>query len=336
MADFHFEQVVSRGCGMDIHKKVVVATVLGEGFPKETRTYGTFTSSLTQMRDWLVSLGITHVAMESTGIYWKPIYNVFDDHIRNIWIVNARHIKNVTGLKTDKNDSEWLCQLLMAGWFKPSFIPPPRQLRDLTRYRRKLIGMVSANKNRINRPLEDGNVKLSTGRITELDSHIKEILSPYHKAIERLNEIPGVQNRTCEELIAEIGLDIGNFPTPVHLYSWAGICPGNNESAGKKKSVRTSHGDKHIRASLVEAAWATSRTKGTFFMERFSRLAVRKGTKKALITVGHSLLTCIYYVLATGGSYKELGDSYTYSQRKRNNARTTSKASLRSSETMLS
>lgn len=382
MAGIHFDQVVSRGCGMDIHKKVVVATVQGEGICKETKSFDTFTSSLTQLREWLVSLGITHVAMESTGVYWKPIYNVFEDYIRNIWIVNARHIKNVPGHKTDKNDSEWICQLLMAGLLKPSFIPPreQRELRDLTRYRRKLIETVSANKNRIIRTLEDGNVKLSsvlsdtsgstatkliemlcdgriptladiesvrhkrclhsaeemleactgymnshkiymlqkirscnrrlTEEITEMDRHTKEILSPYEDVIARLSEIPGVQNRTCEELIAEIGLDMGNFPTAAHLCSWAGMCPGNNESAGKKKSGRTSHGDKHVRATLVEAAWAASRTKGTFFMERFNRLAPRKGNKKALIAVGHSLLKCIHYVLSTGGRYKELGDSY--------------------------
>ena len=257
MAGIHFDQVVSRGCGMDIHKKVVVATVQGEGICKETKSFDTFTSSLTQLREWLVSLGITHVAMESTGVYWKPIYNVFEDYIRNIWIVNARHIKNVPGHKTDKNDSEWICQLLMAGLLKPSFIPPreQRELRDLTRYRRKLIETVSANKNRIIRTLEDGNVKLSS------------VLSD-------------TSGSTATKLI------------------------------GKKKSGRTSHGDKHVRATLVEAAWAASRTKGTFFMERFNRLAPRKGNKKALIAVGHSLLKCIHYVLSTGGRYKELGDSY--------------------------
>lgn len=382
MADVIFTRVVSRGCGMDIHKEVVVATVQCDGIHKETRKFNTFTSSLTQLRDWLVSLGITHVAMESTGVYWKPIYNVFEGYIPNIWIVNARHIKNVPGHKTDKNDSEWICQLLMAGLLKPSFIPPKqqRELRDLTRYRRKLIQMVSSNKNRIIRTLEDGNVKLSsvlsdtsgttatklinmlcdgksltikdidsvrhrrchhtaedmleacTGymnehkiyilqqvrdcnrhieeKITEMDSHIKSILSPYSETINRLNEIPGIQDRTCEDLIAEIGLDMGNFPNAAHLCSWAGMCPGNNESAGKKKSGKTNHGDKHVKATLVEAAWAASRTKGTFFMERFNRLVVRKGSKKALIAVGHSLLTCVHYILSTGGRYKELGDRY--------------------------
>lgn len=382
MSVVQFTQVLSRGCGMDIHKKVVVVTVQGEGIHKETRSYDTFTRSLTQLREWLVSLGITHVAMESTGIYWKPIYNVFEDFIPHIWIVNARHIKNVPGHKTDKNDSEWICQLLMAGLLKPSFIPPKaqRELRDLTRYRRKLIQSVSANKNRIIRILEDGNVKLSSvlsdtsgstavklidmlcdgkqitlsdiesvrhgrcqhtaeemleactgcidehkvymlskirecnasliGDILDFDKRIKEVLSPYHDTIERLCEIPGIQNRVCEDLVAEIGLDMSNFPTSAHLCSWAGMCPGNNESAGKKKSGKTNHGDKHVKETLVEAAWAASRAKGTFFMERFNRLAPRKGNKKALIAVGHSLLKCIHYVLSTGGRYKELGDSY--------------------------
>lgn len=367
---------------MDIHKKVVVATVQGEGICKETRSFDSFTRSLTQLREWFVSLGITHVAMESTGVYWNPIYNVFEGFIPHIWIVNARHIKNVPGHKTDKNDSEWICQLLMAGLLKPSFIPPKaqRELRDLTRYRRKLIQSVSANKNRIIRILEDGNVKLSSvlsdtsgatavklidmlcdgkqitlsdiesvrhGRcqhtaedmleactgcidehkvymlskirecnaslkkdILDFDKRIKEVLSSYHDAIDRLCEKPGIQNRVCEDLIAEIGLDMSNFSTSAHLCSWTGMCPGNNESAGKKKSGRTNHGDKQVKGTLVEAAWAASRAKGTFFMERFNRLAPRKGNKKALIAVGHSLLKCIHYVLSTGGRYKELGDNY--------------------------
>lgn len=338
MSVVQFTQVLSRGCGMDIHKKVVVATVQGEGICKETRSFDTFTRSLTQLREWLVSLGITHVAMESTGVYWKPIYNVFEGFIPHIWIVNARHIKNVPGHKTDKNDSEWICQLLMAGLLKPSFIPPKaqRELRDLTRYRRKLIQSVSANKNRIIRILEDGNIKLSSvlsdtsgatavklidmlcdgkqitlsdiesvrhgrcqhtkeemleacagcldehkvymlGKIREcnaslkedildFDKRIKDVLSSYHDAIERMCEIPGIQNRVCEDLVAEIGLDMSNFPTSAHLCSWAGMCPGNNESAGKKKSSRTNHGDKQVKETLVEAAWAVSRAKGTFFI----------------------------------------------------------------------
>ena len=382
MAAVEFTQVVSCGCGMDIHKEVVVATVRGLGIQQETRSFGTFTSSLTELRDWLMSLGITHVAMESTGIYWKPIHNVFEGHIPNVWVVNARHMKNVPGRKTDKKDSEWICQLLMAGLLKPSFIPPrlQRELRDLTRYRRKLIQMVSANKNRIIHALEDGNVKLSsvlsdtsgttatkliemlcdgkeltlqdiedirhfrcrhtaaemleacTGymndhkrymlkrirecnrklsvEIDELNKRIKEITAPFSEPMERLCEMPGIDTRTCEEIIAEIGLDMSQFPTAGHLCKWAGMCPGNNESAGKKKSTKPPKGDKHIKATLVEAAWAASNTKGTFYSERHGRLIGRKGSKKALIAIGHSMLTSIHYILATGARYKELGDNY--------------------------
>ena len=382
MAAVEFTQVVSRGCGMDIHKEVVVATVRGLGIPQEPRSFSTFTSSLTELRDWLMSLGITHVAMESTGIFWKPIHNVFEGHIPNVWVVNARHMKNVPGRKTDKKDSEWICQLLMAGLLKPSFIPPrlQRELRDLTRYRRKLIQMVSANKNRIIRALEDGNVKLSsvlsdtsgttatkliemlcdgkeptlqdiedirhfrchhtaeemleactgymndhkrymlkrirecnrklTVEVDELNKRIKEITAPFSEPMERLCEMPGIDTRTCEEIIAEIGLDMSQFPTAGHLCKWAGMCPGNNESAGKKKSTKTPKGDKHIKATLVEAAWAASRTKGTFYSERHRRLIGRKGSKKALIAVGHSMLTAIHYMLSTGAWYKELGDNY--------------------------
>ena len=382
MAAVEFTQVVSRGCGMDIHKEVVVATVRGLGIQQETRSFGTFTSSLTELRDWLMSLGITHVAMESTGIYWKPIHNVFEGHIPNVWVVNARHMRNVPGRKTDKKDSEWICQLLMAGLLKPSFIPPrfQRELRDLARYRRKLIQTVSANKNRIIRALEDGNVKLSsvlsdtsgktatrliemlcdgkeltlqdiedirhfrcrhtaeemleactgymnehkrymlqrirecnrklTVEIDELNKRIKEITKPFIEPIERLCEIPGIDTRTCEEIIAEVGLDMSQFPTAGHLCKWAGMCPGNNESAGKKKSTKTPKGDKHIKATLVEAAWAASRTKGTFYSERYGRLIGRKGSKKALIAIGHSMLTSIHYMLSTGARYRELGDNY--------------------------
>lgn len=307
MANVEFAQVVSHGCGMDIHKEVVVATVRTPEF-QETREFKTFTSSLTEMGEWLKSLRVTHVAMESTGVYWKPIYNVLESYIPNIWIVNARHIKNVPGHKTDKMDSEWICKLLMAGLLKNSYIPPKaqRELRDLTRYRRKLIQAVSADKNRIVRVLEDGNIKLSsvlsstsgvtaeklismlcsgrkitmndvmsvyhkriqaspedileacTGTLTRhqifmlqliqsnisstkeniaiLDQQIRAMLAPYDNAMEALAGIPGIERKVAEDLVAEIGLDMTKFPSEKHLASWAGICPGNNESAGKKKA----------------------------------------------------------------------------------------------------
>lgn len=308
METVEFAQVVSRGCGLDVHKKTVVATIDGEGLKRETREFGTFTNSLTELKDWLLENGITHVAMESTGVYWKPVYNVLEPSGIMVWIVNARHVKNVPGHKTDKKDSAWICKLLLAGLLKPSYIPPKeqRELRDLTRYRKKLIQDIASNKNRIIRILEDCNVKLSSvlsdtsgvtatrlidklcdGKqitmedidavyhkkieatkedlweacngmveahhiyllqtirednrhlqklIEELNERIKEKLSVYENALERLREIPGLSRKTVEDLIAEIGLDMEVFPTAEHLSSWAGVSPGNNESAGKKKA----------------------------------------------------------------------------------------------------
>ena len=308
MAEVSFPSQVLRGCGIDVHLKVVVATIKGEGIRKETRSFDTFTSSLTELKEWLLQNGITHVAMESTGVYWKPVYHVLEDAIPNVWIVNARHIKNVPGHKTDKMDSEWICKLLLAGLLKPSYIPPKeqRQLRDLTRYRNKLIQHVASEKNRIMRILEDCNIKLSsvvsntsgttatklidwlcegkfitlqdvesiyhgklaatpeellkactgfveshhvymlqmirrdidqtTVLIDELGVKIREVLSKYDNAIELLKEIPGFSDKVVEDLVAEIGFDMSKFPSEKHLASWAGICPGNNESAGKKKA----------------------------------------------------------------------------------------------------
>jgi transposase len=302
-----FKQVVPRGCGIDVHKKELTATIDGEGLKKQTREFGTVTSSLKELRDWLLENGITHVAMESTGVFWKPVYNVLEPAGLTVWVVNAAHVKYVPGHKTDKRDSKWLCKLLLAGLLKPSFIPAKeqRELRDLTRYRTKLIQSKASNKNRIIRILEDANIKLSsvlsstsgavgarlidkicegksidmqdidevyhkklqaskediyeacqgfiTGHhvymlqiirqemdntqrtIESLDQRIKEVLSPYGNALELLKKVPGISSKSVEDLVAEIGLDMGVFPTEKHLASWAGMSPGNNESAGKKK-----------------------------------------------------------------------------------------------------
>lgn len=377
-----FEQVVSRGCGIDVHKKTVVATIDGEGLERTTREFGTFTSSLTELKDWLLENRVTHVAMESTGVYWKPVYHILEPSGMTVWIVNARHVKNVPGHKTDKKDSRWLCKLLLAGLLKPSYIPPreQRELRDLTRYRKKLIQDVSSNKNRIIRILEDSNVKLSSvlsdtsgvtatklinklckgeevtmndidevyhkkivaskeelweacnGHVTdhhiylirtihannrhlessigELDERIKKILLPYENVLERLREIPGLSDKSVEDLVAEIGLDMSVFPSEKHLASWVGLSPGNNESAGKKKSGRTTHGNKHAKSILTECALAASRTKNTFYSARYHRLAGRRGKKRAAIAVAHSMLTALFYIIRDGVPYKELGADY--------------------------
>jgi len=303
----HFEQVIARGCGIDVHKKTVVATIKGSGLKRETREFSTFTSSLTELKEWLLANKITHVAMESTGVYWKPVYKVLEPSGLKVWIVNARHIKYVPGHKTDKRDSAWICKLLLAGLLKPSYIPPKaqRELRDLTRYRVKLIQQIASEKNRIIRFLEESNVKLSSvlsdtqgvvatklinllcegkqitmeyidkvyhnklqctkeelyeacngvmsentimflgiirknidhtqALIESINQRIKSSLSEYENVIELLKGVPGFNQKTVEDLVAEIGFDMSVFPTEKHLTSWAGMSPGNNESGGKKK-----------------------------------------------------------------------------------------------------
>lgn len=308
MSEVSFTQVVQRGCGIDIHRDEAVATIGGEGLKTETRSYKTFSSSLTELKEWLIENGVTHVAMESTGVYWKPVYKVLECPELTVWIVNARHVKYVPGHKTDKKDSAWICKLLLAGLLKPSYIPPreQRQLRDLTRYRTKLVQQIASEKNRVIRILEDCNVKLDSvlsstsgvvatklidklidnGKVTmsdidevyhrrlaaskellymacegfieehhafmlkkirksmeqtqevvdEITERIRQLLSPYENVVELLREVPGLNTKTVEDLIAEIGLDMSQFPSEKHIASWAGICPGNNESAGKKKA----------------------------------------------------------------------------------------------------
>lgn len=303
-----FSEVVSRGCGLDVHKKEIVATVSGTDIKKETRTFQSTTRSLTQLKEWLLELGVTHVAMESTGVYWKPVMNILEPGGFTVMVVNARHIKYVPGHKTDKKDSAWICKLLRAGLLKGSFIPcrDQRDLRDLTRYRRKLVQQQSAEHNRMIRIFEDANLKLSSvfsnirgktctalidavidgetdpsrlselcthwrlkhsqeeiaeaveGHFTEhhkfmirtirksirnieeeidvLDKEIDRRMQPLQGRIEQLCEVPGMQQSSIKELLAEIGVDMEVFPTAEHLTSWAGLAPGNNESAGKKKA----------------------------------------------------------------------------------------------------
>jgi transposase len=294
--------IIDKGCGLDVHKETVVACVMGSGIKKEIRTFSAMTGDLLRMKGWLTDLGITHVAMESTGPYWKPVFNILEDSFEVI-LANARHIKNVPGRKTDVKDSEWICKLLRSGLLTASFVPPQaiRDLRDLTRYRQKLIQAASAEKNRIQKVLEDANVKLSSivsdtfgvsasrmikaimsgnfdtdslaelavGRlkgkkeklkealqghfrdhhgfmiqaslekiITDLDRQINEKLKDYHRERELLASIPGVKEQGSSSILAEIGAAMNVFPSEGHLSAWAGMSPGNNESAGKKKVAR--------------------------------------------------------------------------------------------------
>lgn len=305
--EVHFEEVVERGCGLDVHKKVIVATVSGTGIKSETHTFASTTRSLTELKEWLLSLGVTHVAMESTGVYWKPVMNILEPGGFSILVVNARHIKYVPGHKTDKKDSAWICKLLRAGLLKGSFVPcrEQRDLRDLTRYRRKLVQQQTAEHNRMIRIFEDANLKLSSvfsnirgktctavidaviagerspqklaelcthwrlksskeeialavegcftehhvfmirairksianieAEIEHLDKEIDRRMQPLEAQVSQLCEIPGMDVKSTNELLAEIGVDMEVFPTAEHLTSWAGLAPGNNESAGKKK-----------------------------------------------------------------------------------------------------
>ncbi len=383
-----FEQIIEKGCGIDVHKKIIVATIRGSDIKEETRTFNGFTESIESMRDWLQLHNITHIAMESTGVYWKPIYNILEDGFE-ILLVNARHIKNVPGRKTDKKDSKWIAKLLLSGLLRGSFIPPKptRELRDLTRYKRKVIEQISAEKNRLQKILEDSNIKISSvvsstsgatatniinamidgeqnidellkfrhGRIQssveDMISALKGNLTEHHKFMLRiikesindkqillgkldkqiedhlkkheleldsklLQTIPGVGKDGVAYLLAEIGSDMDQFPDEKHLSSWAGMSPGSNESAGKKKSSRITHGNKYLRTMLVQFAWAATRTKGTYLRSKYDSLVIRRGKKRALIAVGHKILIAAYFILRDKVEYKELGYDYLQNLKK--------------------
>lgn len=370
--------------GLDVHKDTVVACVrrLGAGGKarEEVRTFETMTGSLLAMADWLAQEGVSHVAMESTGVYWKPVYHLLEGRFE-LLLVNAQHIKQVPGRKTDVKDCAWIAQLLQHGLLKPSLVPPPpqRELRDLTRQRTQLVAEQSRVTQRIQKVLEDGNIKLAgvatdvlgvsgramlraliggetdpgklaelarrklraklpalraalAGRVTEhhrfllglhlghyeqlermvveLSARIEEKLAPFAQTQARLLSIPGVGPRTAEVVLAEAGVDLAPFPTDGHLASWTGVCPGNNESAGKRRSGRTRKGNRWLREALLQAAWAASRSKDTYRAAQFRRLAARRGAKRAAIAVAHTLVGVMYQVIRRGQTYRELGADY--------------------------
>lgn len=385
-SQIEFEQVIQRGCGLDVHQKTVVATVSGIDVEIDTRTFGTFTAQIEELKTWLNSLSITHIAMESTGVYWKPVYNILEEDFKII-LVNARHIKNVPGHKTDKKDSEWIAKLLLSGLLKGSFVPTEwiRELRDLCRYKRKLIAQRVAQRNRLHKILEDANIKLASvasdifgvtgtliidalirkqddpeylanlakgslrkkmadlklslqGRLTEhhrfmlatlrdsIDSinaqigHIEARIERYavelQQEVDLLQTIPGIGKETAMNILAESGNDMEVFPDHKHLASWAGVSPGNNESAGKKKSTRITHGNKYLKTALVKAAWAASHTKDTYLGRKYGAIAARRGSKKALIAVAHKILTGLYYILKNKEPYLEPDDT-TYQEKRK-------------------
>lgn len=371
-------------CGIDVHAKTVVACLIKDG-KKQTRTFSTMTDDLLRLLDWLLQQGCTHVAIESTGVYWKPVFNILEARMEVI-LTNARDAKGFKARKTDVIDAEWLADLLRHGLLKASFIPPLiiRELRELTRYRESLIRERTALANRIQKLVESGNIKLAQvasdalgvsgklmlralasgetdaekmselarrsmkrkkpelrralqGRLTQaqrwvltelLDSYdqvegaitrveakigqeVEESADPFvGEAVKLLDTIPGVAKVVAQIIVSEIGIDMSRFPSERHLTSWAGMCPGNNESAGKRKNCKTSKGNRYLRAALVQAGWVASHQKGTYLCAQYQRLVKRMGKKKALVAVGHSILVIIYHVLRDGASYRELGGDY--------------------------
>ena len=413
--------VYKRVGGLDVHKKTVVATRMRvteeDRVEWETKTFGTTTPDLLELLDWLYEWDLTHVAMESTGDYWKPVFNVLEDTFA-VWLVNAQHVKHVSGRKTDVKDSEWLAELMLHGLLKPSFIPPKpqRALREMTRYRTTLVQERVRIVNRVQKLLEGANIKLASvatdimgvsgramlaeiaagqadaalmadlargrmrNKIPELEKALTGIVQDHHrfvlaqqldhidyldekieaisaqigKQLERMNwpdepsqpgtgesaeeetrtvdeselpltwndavalldTIPGVDRRIAEKILAEIGLDMSRFPTADHLASWAGLAPGNHQSGGKRYSGRTTKGNKSLSSTMVQAAWGASRTKDTFLKSRYHRLAARRGKKRAIVAVAHSMLVSVWHMLTYRQPYHELGGDY-FDERKK-------------------
>jgi transposase len=375
------QAIIERCCGLDVHQETVVACLLigapGAQPTKEVRTFRTVTRDLEALRDWLREAGVTHVGMESTGVYWRPVYAVLEGHFELI-VGNARHIRNVPGRKTDVKDSEWIADLVRHGLIAKSFVPPRplRDLRDLLRYRRKLVESQAAERNRLLKLLETANIKLASvasdvfgvsgramlraliagetsaeamadlakgqlrrkradlilaldGRLEEhhrflltmqlrrleaiesdiaaLDLRIGERLEPYSAPHALLMQIPGVDWVVAAVLIAEIGVDMSVFLSVYHLSAWAGVCPGNHESAGRQRSCR---GNIHLRTILVGAAISASRTKGSYLKDKFHRLKARRGGLRAALAIAHKILVSAYHMLAKNLPYRDLGEAY--------------------------
>lgn len=406
--------------GLDVHKKSVVAcrrrVQAGVKVEGEVGTFGTTTPELLEMADWLGEWSVSHVVMESTGEYWKPVFNLLEGSFE-VMLVNAQHVKHVPGRKTDVKDSEWLAELLSYGLLRASYIPakPQRDLRDLTRYRVKLVQEHVRVVNRVQKVLENANIKLASvasdplgvsgrqmlaalvagetdarlmanlakgrmrNKIPELEKALTGVVGDHHRfmlaqqlthidfldeqiaeieaeigrrveamsqkppptnqsgkasepdeqkedetelqltwneAVALLDTIPGINKRSAQAILAETGIDMGQFPSAGHLARWAGVAPGNNQSGGKRYSGKTPPGNRALRTTLVQAAWAAQRTKGTYLSTVYRRLAGRRGKKRAIVAVAHSMLVSIYYMLSRRQPYQDLGDDYFYQRRK--------------------
>ena len=397
--------ILERCAGLDVHKAPVTACIRYPGPAGErtqvSHTCGTTTPDLLALRDWLAAHRVTHVAMESTGVYWKPVYYTLEDGVPEVRLVNATHVAKVPGRTTDVSDSVWIAQLLECGLLRGSFVPPPviRELRDLPRDRKTLIQDRTREANRLHKVLEDAGLKLATvatdvlgasgramltalvegttdpglladlarGRLraklpalrqaltgrfrghhafllTQLLAHldyldeaiatlshaIEEHLAPFAEAAVRLQTIPGVKQRTLEAIIAEIGVDMRRFPTAGHLASWAGLCPGNNESGGKRRRGRVRKGNRWLKAALVEASLAAIRTKGSSLGAVYRRICRHAGHNIAIVAVAHAILEIVWHLLAQGTTYRELGADYLH----RRNTEQTARRHIRFLETL--
>jgi transposase len=383
-----------RCAGLDVHKDTVVARVRCVSAPQadETRTFATTTGALIELQEWLSAHAVTHVAMEATGVYWKPVWHLLEGHFELV-LANAQHIRNVPGRKTDVNDAAWIADLLAHGLIRSSFVPPApiQELRDLTRTRKQLVREISQHCLRIQKILEDANLKLGsvlsdvlgqTGRailkaliagesdpqkladlargtarkkrseliqalhgrirahhrgllkvhlelvaaleqaLIDIDAAVGKNLAPIQHSARLLTTMPGISEVTAHVVVAEIGVDMTRFPTAAHLLSWATFCPRNDESAGKRRSTRVRKGGTWLKTTLVTAAWAAVRTKGSYLQAQFLRLKSRRGAKKAILAVAASMLTAAYHILKNGVEYRELGaDHFTRCDRSKAIAR---------------
>ena len=381
------DKVYDKCCGIDVHKKLIVAC-FRQGNKQEIRDFGATTRELLEMADWLKEGGCEMIAMESTASYWKPLYNILETCELEAMVVNASHMKAVPGRKTDVKDAEWIAELLQHGLLTASYIPDKdqRELRELVRYRKSLVGERNRELNRLQKMLEGANIKISgtvkdingksarnllelmlTGKqidsaeydilyqqkviahnlkatkeqiiddlngvmsdlqkkmmrlllkhldelnaiIKELDDDIDNFMKPEEKrAAQVIQDIPGIGNTSAQAIISVIGTDMTRFPTDAHISSWAGLCPGNNESASKRKSGKTTKGNNLLRDTLVVCAHSAVKNKDSYFSAQFARISAHRGKKRAYVAVAHSMLVAIYYILKDGVVYKDLGSDY--------------------------